>query len=729
MSPNYKLNHRLKACILIAILFLPSCTDFSDSAVASVEGSTEAILELTKRVDIKQLVDKELTAKGGHLVVCHERGEELEADVKMNVAESFSKEYKSLHVYIDESVNPSQLVQLDKKQQEILIEVQLPESGQLGYVYIGKKEPVGDMKERSKEKEKEKEQDSEKGRDNVEYLINYKQLRVFAEQEGCEAQFQLGQMAYETWQEQGRRGDPDEARVWLDQASSQGHEMAIALLSEINRILENKENEQTRERYKRKRKEEEKEEQKHIEVKRSKRLQKEEDADLEGCPFLAPELLQEILSYVPFPYILNCRRVNSFFYEVITGYSEIGMIGVTNKPRSSYYSNNWRINKVIDFRTDKLKILTPETIPSFLFYRLMNEVHYLPPPFWPHLAGTQIEAINMADAGLGPGGGILLARSLRGTNVRSIFLFNNRIGKGVVELAKALQGTNVRNVDLKYNEIDDIMLAWLIINLQGTSVQVINLSDNRIGDRGIMALSRKLQGTALRIIDLRNNQIGDVGVAALGKFLRGTNLCKIYLGNNQISGLGARLLGEGLEGTNLYAIDLSLNNIGTEIVEFIKTLQGTMVCDVDLSWNEIGSLGAAEIAKNLRGTNLRSIKLSHNKIDDRGLVEFVENLEGTNVNQADLSDNQIGDVGIVGSAEKLKGTSVQILNLAGNNISNRGAVEFAKRLEGTNIRTVILRDNQIDEQMQDFLKKEYSTIEWIFEKIRNDENYRRLYFF
>ena len=64
------------------------------------------------------------------------------------------------------------------------------------------------------------------------------------------------------------------------------------------------------------------------------------------------EILQMILSYVLFPYILDIIKVNHTFYELITGYSKVGLIGVENRPNSVFHCNSWLSDKQINFKSN-----------------------------------------------------------------------------------------------------------------------------------------------------------------------------------------------------------------------------------------------------------------------------------------------------------------------------------------------------------------------------------------
>lgn len=81
------------------------------------------------------------------------------------------------------------------------------------------------------------------------------------------------------------------------------------------------------------------------------------------------EVLQKIVSYLPFDDLMSARQTNHLFYTLITGYDQVGVMGVENKP--NYYSHlaGWEIKRSLELA--KLVDRLP-TMPSFIFYQLIT---------------------------------------------------------------------------------------------------------------------------------------------------------------------------------------------------------------------------------------------------------------------------------------------------------------------------------------------------------------------
>jgi hypothetical protein len=253
-------------------------------------------------------------------------------------------------------------------------------------------------------------------------------------------------------------------------------------------------------------------------------------------PAIMPELWQIIFSHLDFEGVLAAREVSTSWNELITGFRQPGIVGVENKSLYIINTSNWTKNKEIDFQDSKLKKLTPQTIPSFLFYQLMQSVKNLPPAFWPYLKESQVHILNLDYNYIRVKEAITLGRYLQGTNIHTLILSDNQLKvTGTIALVKQLQETNVHTLDLSCNQISDTGAIGLAQHLQKTSIHALYLRNNQIGNAGAIALAKHLQGTDVRVLDLSGNQISDTGAIELARCLQETNVDTLDLEWNQIS--------------------------------------------------------------------------------------------------------------------------------------------------------------------------------------------------
>jgi hypothetical protein len=129
-------------------------------------------------------------------------------------------------------------------------------------------------------------------------------------------------------------------------------------------------------------------------------------------PAIMPELWQEIFSYLDFEGVLAARSASADWNRLITGFREAGIVGVENKPSHIIDAHSWVKRKEVDFRDNKLKELTPASIPSFAFYHLMGHVEDLTQSLWPHLPGTQVHTLELYYSQIGAAGASELAKAL-----------------------------------------------------------------------------------------------------------------------------------------------------------------------------------------------------------------------------------------------------------------------------------------------------------------------------
>ncbi|OJW68981.1 MAG: hypothetical protein BGO68_01955 [Candidatus Amoebophilus sp. 36-38] len=303
-------------------------------------------------------------------------------------------------------------------------------------------------------------------------------------------------------------------------------------------------------------------------VEREERLSKGEATALGYFEDLPIELVEMIFADVAYPSILACRQLNHFFYELMTGYSQVGLIGVSHKPTAKMAISICGINKCIDFGNLSC---TPETIPSFPFYCLMREVKSLPPSFWSYILNTQIHTLDLYCNQVGDSGIQALAKVLPNTQIHTLNLGANQIGaSGVQELAKVLSNTHVHTLHLAYNQIGASGVQELAKVLPNSQVHTLYLCGNQIGASGVQELAKVLPGTQVHTFNLRYNQIGDSGVQELAKVLPSTQVHTLDLGVNQISDSGIQELAKVLSSTQVHTLYLWADRIGDEMQRLLK---------------------------------------------------------------------------------------------------------------------------------------------------------------
>lgn len=506
----------------------------------------------------------------------------------------------------------------------------------------------------------------------------------------------------------------------------------------------------------------------------------EEPIALETFPL---ELIEMIVANVEFPHILDFRRVNKFFYNLITGYNAPGIVGIENKPNpdAKFYSYTWVKGQMTDFEKPKYSALTCHNIPSFLFYRFMGKAISLPAYLWPAIEHTKINTLDLANNGLNDDdvkklalylqstnitsldlssnnieatGAAQLVQHLHGTNVQILGLHRNYLGPtGVTQLAPYLLGTNIRTLVLSKNQITSEGVAQLAQCLPDTKIQTLILTKNQITSEGVVQLAQHLPKTNIHTLILSQNQITAEGIAQLAECLPDTKIHTLILNKNQLQAEGAVRLLQHLEDTNMQMLNLShnkieyqetidesikcllpcqslhtlclgWNNMGDQVTIFLASYLKSIE-SLNLAYNNIGSEGVTQLAQHLAGTKVHTLVLEGNEINAKAIGQFVKCLAHTAIHTLFLGHNDIQDEGVGQLALYLKETGIEKLSLAHNNIGPKGINQLAQHLSGTKIHTLALEGNEIGSKgvaqlTKDLIQTQIHTLDLSTNNIRTE---------
>jgi hypothetical protein len=260
------------------------------------------------------------------------------------------------------------------------------------------------------------------------------------------------------------------------------------------------------------------------------------------------ELLQRIFSYLTFEEMLPSRGVNLFFYYLTTGYNQVGVVGIENKPTGRKLVNSWYVGSFVCFKSNKefeKGIWNHETIPSFIFYQFMESVSSLPEAYWYCLPDTHIKGLSL--------------------HIHKI------TSEQATKLGTYLVGNKLCVISLVRTQLEDMGVKGLSKYLSKTSIEIVKLGDNRIGPQGAKALFKNLQGSRVTRIDLSRNMIGNEGLRYLGKYIAKIPVERLWLNSNKIELEVIRKFLKGLgKETSLKEIYLGGNELTYEEWKLLK---------------------------------------------------------------------------------------------------------------------------------------------------------------
>lgn len=189
----------------------------------------------------------------------------------------------------------------------------------------------------------------------------------------------------------------------------------------------------------------------------------------------------------------------------------------------------------------------------------------------------------------------------------------------------------------------------------------------------------------LSVLDLSNNQIGPKGLQALTDAGVLPNGGILYLGNNTV-GSGIVHIGSHLNSnaTMVYDFDFSNNNITTEdIVEFVRCIPmpPAFIYSLNLARNNISDKGAIELFKIIKKTSIKELDLSYAQISTQGAIDIANALVKY---KPGLWIDWLNEV--KAKAQHIEaGTDLISLDLRGNALGDDGVRELCKKLPYTKI--------------------------------------------
>ncbi|XP_067051646.1 nucleotide-binding oligomerization domain-containing protein 1-like [Acropora muricata] len=157
-----------------------------------------------------------------------------------------------------------------------------------------------------------------------------------------------------------------------------------------------------------------------------------------------------------------------------------------------------------------------------------------------------------------------------------------------------------------------------------------------------------------------------------------------------------------LEEIGFNAVDFSYCGLApadcTAVVHFIKHIQ--QISLINLSFNNIGSLGCVEIVKLFDNTNcqLRGLNLRYNNMDDEGVEKLSDVLVNSQLSSLNLGENNITDEGVKQLSNVVVNSQLSSLSLGDNNIGDEGVKQLSNALVNSQLRSLNLWDNNITDK-------------------------------
>jgi len=157
-----------------------------------------------------------------------------------------------------------------------------------------------------------------------------------------------------------------------------------------------------------------------------------------------------------------------------------------------------------------------------------------------------------------------------------------------------------------------------------------------------------------------------------------------------------------LEEIGFNAVDFSFFRLApadcTAVVHFLNSVQ--QISLINLSYNNIGSLGCVEIVKLFDNSNcqLRGLNLGGNKITDEGVKQLSNAVINSQLSSLDLASNKITDEGVKQLSNAVINSRLSSLNLASNEITDEGVKQLSNAVINSQLSSLNLADNKITDE-------------------------------
>ena len=247
---------------------------------------------------------------------------------------------------------------------------------------------------------------------------------------------------------------------------------------------------------------------------------------------------------------------------------------------------------------------------------------------------SRLEVIWLGHNPIGSGGAVEVIKSLCGSGVKQLWLYNTGIGGPDCEaLSELLQSTHSLEylwLDIEQNNLSSESVASIITGLShNNSLRTLDISGSHFSTANTLHLSSLLREHSkckLTSLELRDCHISSEGAVELATALcKNTTLRKLNLSGNPI--------GEHVEGVTAIAAMLAENKSLTSL-----WLQGC----------HISGQGAGELAAALcKNSTLQTLGLNHNPIGVEGASSMSDMLQhNTSLTWLYMRDDSVGEEGV-----------------------------------------------------------------------------------
>jgi hypothetical protein len=427
--------------------------------------------------------------------------------------------------------------------------------------------------------------------------------------------------------------------------------------------------------------------------------------------FLATELIEHILTYLPLKELLDVRRWNRYFNRLIGDYPVLCGIGMQNKLQSALYIPSLKKECTVECSATSIVpygdvYMDLNSSSSFFFYQLLGSIKNLPLEYWQYLKGTNVHTLEFHCNHYESTGLSDLFKHLDQTRVSKIVLrgYHRLNYDQIVSFTAAMSSSQIKKLELDgdpTNENEFKRTLFINMLLPNSAIEALTLRNtwsspcsNDVKQLAALLPRSKIKKLKLdRIIKINKSLmiLADVLPKTHVKVLELPDLAYV-----EMSCLFNALRNSKVRRLNLaYKQGMQPHKPHIGINSLASILPFTQLEELDLTNNKIYPVGIKALAAVLPNTKLKKINLTHNFIDADAILALAKVLPKSCLEEIYLCSEQIKASGITAITKLLANSSIKRIHIGSNHITPSLACRIATALKRSQVEEFRLYSKEI----------------------------------
>jgi len=212
----------------------------------------------------------------------------------------------------------------------------------------------------------------------------------------------------------------------------------------------------------------------------------------------------------------------------------------------------------------------------------------------------------------------------------------------------------------------------------------------------------KLEKIGFNAVDFTDCHLAPVDCTAVVHFLNSVQqISFINLSFNNIGSLGCVEIVKLFDNSNcqLRGLNLGFNNIGDEgVKQLSNAVINSQLSSLNLAYNKITDEGVKQLSNAVINSQLSSLNLARNKITEEGVKQLSNAVINSQLSSLNLARNKITDEGVKQLSNAVINSQLSSLNLADNKITDEGVKQLSNAVINSQLSRLNLAYNKITDE-------------------------------